>query len=97
MQIRFLSFTKGSPHELASNSIPELELNCKSLNDSEITMEVMGSHLLMIVTYKTRRRFSSRHQRIYFVDWTKGHIHCVSLQGNNPSWIFIVMAGSARS
>jgi hypothetical protein len=97
MQIRFLSFTKGIPHDLASNSIPELELNCKSLNDSEITMEVMGSYLLMIVTYKIRRRLSSRHQRIYFVDWIKGHIHCVSLQGNNFRWTFIVMAGSACS
>jgi F-box domain len=83
MQVRFLSFTTGLPHDLASHVIPELELNCKSSNDSEITMEVMGPYLIMIVTYKIRLRLSGRHQRIYFVDWTKGHIHCVSLQGVN--------------
>ncbi|KAI0249993.1 hypothetical protein BJV78DRAFT_1223462 [Lactifluus subvellereus] len=77
MQIRFLRFTTGLPHDLASKVVPELELKCKSSSDCEITMEIMGPYLFMIVAYKTRLRMSGRHQRIYFVDWTKGHIHCV--------------------
>jgi hypothetical protein len=48
-------------------------------------MEVMGPHLFMIVTYKTRLRLAGRHQKIYFVDWTKGHIHCVSPQTATPN------------
>jgi hypothetical protein len=85
MQVRFLRFTTGLRHDLASDVIPELELNCKSSNDSEITMEIMGPYLIMMVTYKIRLRLSGRHQRIYFIDWTKGQIHCVSLQGVTPN------------
>ena len=78
MQIQFLRFTTGRSHDLASNVVPKLDLQCKSSSDCEITMEVMGPYLFMIVAYKTRLRLSSRHQKIYFLDWTKGHIHCVS-------------------
>ena len=74
-----MRFTTGKPHDLASNSnwSFELDLKCKSSSECELGMEVMGSHLVMIVTQKTRSRFPGRHQRIYFVDWTKGYTHCV--------------------
>ncbi|KAH8982823.1 hypothetical protein EDB92DRAFT_1623317 [Lactarius akahatsu] len=77
MHIQFLRFTTGKSHDLASNWTFELDLKCKSPSDCEIGMEVMGSYLVMIVTHKTRTRLPGWHQRIYFVDWTRGYTHCV--------------------
>ncbi|KAI0306844.1 hypothetical protein B0F90DRAFT_1665224 [Multifurca ochricompacta] len=77
IEIQFLRFTTGKPHDLASNAILELDLECKSPADCEIAMGIMGSNLVLLASYKTRRRLSSRHQEIYFVDWTRGYIHRV--------------------
>ena len=77
MHIQFLRFTTGKSHDLASNWSFELDLKGKSPSDCELGMEVMGSHLVMIVTQKTRPRLPGRHQRIYFVDWARGYRHCV--------------------
>jgi len=41
-------------------------------------MEVMGPYLILMVSYKSRLRLSRRHQRIYFAEWTKGRMRCVS-------------------
>src|SRR6266404_217901 len=77
MHFQFLRFTTGKSHDLASNWTFELDLKFKSPSDCELGMEVMGSHLVIIVTLKTRARLPGRHQRIYFVDWTRGYTHCV--------------------
>ena len=78
MHIQFLRFTTGKPHDLAPDWTFELDLKCKSPSDCEIGMEVMGSHLVIIVTRKTRARLPGRHpQKIYFADWTRGYSHCV--------------------
>lgn len=77
MHIQFLRFTTGKPHDLAFGWTFELDLKCKSPSDCEIGMEVLGSHLVIIVTRKTRARLPGRHQRIYLADWTRGYSHCV--------------------
>ncbi|KAH9985182.1 hypothetical protein BJV74DRAFT_797076 [Russula compacta] len=77
LEIQFLHFSSGQPHNLARGVTFGLELNCKSPSDCEIAMEVMGPYLIMVVIYKTRFRLSGRHQKIYFVEWTKGRMRCV--------------------
>jgi len=78
LDIQFLQFSTGQPHELATSVPFELELNCKSPSECEIAMEVMGPYLILIVSYKSRLRLARRHQRIYFAEWTKGPLRCVS-------------------
>jgi hypothetical protein len=88
MEIQFLRFSTGQPHDLARGVTYGLELNCKSPSDCEIAIEAMGPYLVMIVTYKARLRLSGRHQRIYFVEWTEGRMRCVSLHPVSPKRIF---------
>jgi hypothetical protein len=98
MEIQFLRFSTGQPHDLARGVTFGLELNCKSPSDCEIAIEAMGPYLVMIVTYKSRLRLSlsGRHQRIYFVEWTEGRMRCVSLCAVLSKHIrIIVLAGSA--
>jgi len=95
MEIQFLRFSTGQPHDLAHGVTYGLELNCKSPSDCEIAIEAMGPYLVMIITYKARLRLSGRHQRIYFVEWTEGRMRCVSLHPVSPKRMFIVLAGSA--
>ncbi len=85
MDIQFLQFATGQPHDLARGLTFHLDLNCKSHADCEFTMEVMGPYLIMIVIYKTHFRFSRRHQKIYFVEWTEGRMRCVSCMRHYPN------------
>jgi len=96
LEIQFLRFSTGQPHDLARGVTFGLELNCKTPSDCEIAMEVMGPYLIMIVNYKTRIRLSARHQRIYFVEWTEGRMRCVSLMRLCPNGYSPLTAGSAR-
>jgi len=96
LEIQFLRFSTGQPHDLARGVTFGLELNCKTPSDCEIAMEVMGPYLIMIVNYKTRIRLSARHQRIYFVQWTEGRMRCVSFYAALSKRIFTLTAGSAR-
>jgi hypothetical protein len=82
LEIQFLRFSTGEPHDLASGVSFGLELNCKSPSECEIAMEVMGPYLILIVSYKSRLRLSRRHQRIFFAEWTKGRMRCVSCMRN---------------
>jgi hypothetical protein len=82
LEIQFLRFSTGQPHDLASGVTFGLELNCKSPSECEIAMEVMGPYLILIVSYKSRIRLARRHQRIFFVEWTKGRMRCVSCMRN---------------
>ena len=77
LEIQFLQFSTGQPHHLASRMSFGFELNCKAPSECEIAMEVMGPYLILIVSYKSRVRLARRHQRIYFVEWTKGRMRCV--------------------
>ena len=85
MDIQFLQFSTGQPHDLARGVTFHFDLNCKSHADCEFAMEVMGPYLIMIVIYKTRVRFSRRHQKIYFVEWTEGRMRCVSCMQHYPN------------
>ena len=85
LEIQFLHFSTGQPHDLAPGVTFELELNCKSPSDCEIAMEVMGPYLILIVSYKSRLRLSRRHQKIYFAEWTKGRMRCVSYMQNKSN------------
>jgi hypothetical protein len=85
LEIQFLRFSTGQPHDLASGVSFGLELNCKSPSECEIAMEVMGPYLILIVGYKSRLRLARRHQRIYFAEWTKGSMRCVSCVRNTVS------------
>jgi len=78
LQIQFLQFSTGRPHDLACGDTLNLELNCKSPSDCEIVMDVMGPYIIVLITYKSRFRLSGRHQNIYFVEWTEGRMRCVS-------------------
>ena len=96
LEIQFLRFSTGQPHDLARGVTFGLELNCKTPSDCEIALEVMGPYLIMIVNYKTRIRLSSRHQRIYLVEWTEGRMRCVSLMRLYPNGYSLLTAGSPR-
>jgi len=85
LEIQFLRFSTGQPHDLARGVTFGLELNCKAPSDCEIAMEVMGPYLIMVVNYKTRIRLAARHQRIYFVEWTEGRMRCVSFMWLHPN------------
>ena len=45
-------------------------------------MEIMGPYLILIVGYKSRLRLA---HRIYFAEWTKGRMRCVSCIRNTVS------------
>ncbi|KAI9507499.1 hypothetical protein F5148DRAFT_106882 [Russula earlei] len=77
IEIQFLRFSTGRPHDLARGAALDLELNCRSPSDCEIAMEVMGPFLIMVVINRTRLRLSGRHQKIYFVEWKEGRMRCV--------------------
>ena len=85
LEIQFLRFSTGQPHDLASGMTFGLDLNCKSPSECEIAVEVMGPYLILIVSYKSRLRLSRRHQRIFFAAWTKGRMRCVSYLWNKPN------------
>ncbi|KAH9998247.1 hypothetical protein BJV77DRAFT_1064786 [Russula vinacea] len=77
LEIQFLRFSTGQPHDFASDVPFGIELNCKSPSQCEIAMEVTGPYLILIVSYKSRVRLSRRHQRIFFTEWTTGRMRCV--------------------
>ncbi|KAI0265856.1 hypothetical protein BC834DRAFT_876682 [Gloeopeniophorella convolvens] len=75
IEIRFLTFTTGNPHSLAGGAVIQFKMSFKP--SCEVRMSIMGRHVAVIVNDRSSGMTLARRQRVYLLDWMKGHVCCV--------------------
>ncbi|KAG6919492.1 hypothetical protein DXG01_005751 [Tephrocybe rancida] len=78
VEIRLLQFSTGEPHPLAQT--PVLFVYRTSTLRPAIFIEIVGEHLVLVISY-TARHFLVRDDRMYVFDWKTG---TVKMKGKFP-------------
>lgn len=75
LEIRLLNLTTGTRHRSAAVPAIQLELAGKYDTSFGTLIEVIGDNLVVLVSHGSTFR---HYQTLYFIDWVRGQVKCVS-------------------